>query len=244
MSHPLLIRALSVALSVGLSLALAILGAGGLDAYFADPARTALVVVTLALGVASLFVGGNLSSGLREDRGNRWVIAAFLVIGLLGAYLPAWADREGLWRLDGDAIRWFGVVLLGGRRVAAVAGRRARAPLQRPRRHSAGPRTRHHGTLQPHQTSELSRLADLGARLGTGLQHSGRCPHGVGEYSAACRADERRGTPVELGVRLGLCGLSRPNGAAYSGRILACEFWKRTAPAASRRFANAAKENS
>ncbi len=129
MSHPLLIRALSVALSIGLYLALAILGAGGLDAYFANPARTALVVVTLALGVASLFVGGNLSSGLREDRGNRWVIAAFLVIGLLGAYLPAWADRAGLWRLDGDAIRWLGVALLaagGALRLwpVAVLGRR------------------------------------------------------------------------------------------------------------------------
>lgn len=110
--HSLLIRALSVALSVGLYLALAIIGGGGVEAYFANPARTALVVVTLALGVASLFVGGNLSSGIREDRSNRWVILAFLIIGLLGAYLPAWADREKLWTLDGDAIRWLGVALV------------------------------------------------------------------------------------------------------------------------------------
>jgi protein-S-isoprenylcysteine O-methyltransferase Ste14 len=108
----LLIRAFSVALSVGLYLALAIIGGGGIDAFFSNAARTALIVVTLALGIASLFVGGNLSSGLREDRGNRWVIAAFLIIGLLGAYLPAWADREGVWILDGDAIRWLGVVLV------------------------------------------------------------------------------------------------------------------------------------
>ena len=37
--RPLLIRALAVALSIGLYLALAILGAGGVDAYFANPAR-------------------------------------------------------------------------------------------------------------------------------------------------------------------------------------------------------------
>lgn len=127
--HPLLIRALAVALSIGLSLALAILGAGGVDAYFANPARSAVVVVTLALGVASLFVGGNLSAGLREDRGNRWVIPAFAALGLLGAYLPAWADREGLWTLDGDAVRWLGVALLaagGALRLwpVAVLGRR------------------------------------------------------------------------------------------------------------------------
>lgn len=113
-SHPLPIRVLAVALSVGVFLGLAIIGAGGLAAYFANPARTALVGVTAALGVASLFVGGNLSSGLREDRGNRWVIPAFFIIGLLGAYLPALADREGFWILDGEALRWFGVALFAG----------------------------------------------------------------------------------------------------------------------------------
>jgi protein-S-isoprenylcysteine O-methyltransferase Ste14 len=127
--HSLLIRALSVALSVGLYLTLAIIGGGGIEAFFSNTARTALVVVTLALGIASLFVGGNLSSGLREDRGNRWVIAAFLILGLLGAYLPAWADREGVWILDGDAVRWLGVVLVaagGALRLwpVAVLGRR------------------------------------------------------------------------------------------------------------------------
>ncbi|MGE0195408.1 MAG: isoprenylcysteine carboxylmethyltransferase family protein, partial [Methylocystis sp.] len=102
----------AVALSIGLYLALAIIGGGGVDAFFSNSARTALVVVTFALGAASLFVGGNLSPGLREDRGNRWVIAAFLIISLLAAYLPAWADREGIWPLDGNAVRWLGVALL------------------------------------------------------------------------------------------------------------------------------------
>ncbi|MGD9658340.1 MAG: isoprenylcysteine carboxylmethyltransferase family protein [Methylocystis sp.] len=129
MSHSLLIRVFAVALSIGVFLGLAILGAGGIDAYFANPARTAVVVVTLALGVASLFVGGNLSPGLREDRGNRWVIPAFFIIGLLSAYLPAWADREGFWTLDGDAVRWLGVALYasgGALRLSSVAvlGRR------------------------------------------------------------------------------------------------------------------------
>ena len=125
----LLIRIFAVALSIGLYLALAIIGGGGIEAFFSSPARTALVIVTLALGVASLFVDGNLSPGLREDRGNRWVIAAFLIIGLLAAYLPAWADRENVWRLDGDAVRWLGVALLAAGGVlrlwpVAVLGRR------------------------------------------------------------------------------------------------------------------------
>lgn len=97
-------------------LGLAVLGWGGVAAFFAHPARTALVAITVALTVASLFSGGNISPGEREDRGNRWVLAAFTVLGLLGAYVPAWTDRTGLWTLDGDTVRWIGVILfaLGG----------------------------------------------------------------------------------------------------------------------------------
>ena len=51
---------------------------------------------------ATLFTSGNLSPGLREDRGNRWVIAAFALIGLLDAYLPAYTDRKEFWTIDGD----------------------------------------------------------------------------------------------------------------------------------------------
>jgi protein-S-isoprenylcysteine O-methyltransferase Ste14 len=54
----------------------------------------------------------------RRARGssNRWVIAVFALVGLLLAYLPAYADRKDFWTLDGDAIRWLGVALftIGG----------------------------------------------------------------------------------------------------------------------------------
>ena len=93
-------------------LGLAVLGWGGFAAFFSNPARTALAVATLAIGVAAFFAGGNLSSGVREDRGNRWVIAALTVIGLVAGYLPALTDRMNFWTIDGDAVRWLGVVLL------------------------------------------------------------------------------------------------------------------------------------
>jgi protein-S-isoprenylcysteine O-methyltransferase Ste14 len=67
--------------------------------------------VLFALSGVSFFAGGNLSPGVREDRSNRWVIAVFAVIGLLNAYLPAYTDRKDLWTIDGDTIRWLGVVL-------------------------------------------------------------------------------------------------------------------------------------
>ena len=59
----------------------------------------------------SLFADGNLSPGLREDRGNRWVIGALAFIGLLAAYLPAYTDRQAFWTIDGDPLRWLGVAL-------------------------------------------------------------------------------------------------------------------------------------
>ena len=92
-------------------LALAVFGRGGLGVFFSQPALIALAVVLFALAGVSLFAGGNLSPGVREDRGNRWVIGAFAAIGLLDAYLPAWTDRVEFWTLDGDAVRWLGVIL-------------------------------------------------------------------------------------------------------------------------------------
>jgi protein-S-isoprenylcysteine O-methyltransferase Ste14 len=92
-------------------LGLAIFGWGGFSAFFSHPALIALTVAVFALAIASLFVGGNLSPGEREDRGNRWVIVAFALIGLLSAYLRAYTDRMEFWTIDGDAIRWLGVAL-------------------------------------------------------------------------------------------------------------------------------------
>src|SRR5260221_5946747 len=100
-----------IVLATAAYLALAVIGWGGKAAFFAHPARIALTVVIFALAVASGFVGGNLSSGTREDRGNRWVLAAFAVIGVLNAWLPAYAERHEFWTFGDDSVRWLGVVL-------------------------------------------------------------------------------------------------------------------------------------
>jgi len=94
-------------------LGLAVLGRGGFTAFFSQPALVALAIALFALSGAALFAGGNLSPGVREDRSNRWVIVAFVLIGLLDIYLPAYADRKDLWTIDGDTIRWLGVFLFG-----------------------------------------------------------------------------------------------------------------------------------
>jgi protein-S-isoprenylcysteine O-methyltransferase Ste14 len=112
MSKPVL--ALASAGGVVAFLGLAILGWGGFDAFFANPARVALVVVTAAMVVAGLLSSANLSTGEREDRSNRWIFGALGLVGLLAAWLPAYTDRKEFWVLDGDAVRWLGVALYAG----------------------------------------------------------------------------------------------------------------------------------
>ncbi|MDQ3774529.1 MAG: isoprenylcysteine carboxylmethyltransferase family protein [Pseudomonadota bacterium] len=113
-------------------LGLAILGWGGFAAFFSHPALIALAIAVFVLSGVALFSGGNLSPGEREDRANRWVIVPFALIGLLEAYLPAYTDRIGFWTLDGDAIRWLGVVLfVAGWCAADLASLCARPSVQR-----------------------------------------------------------------------------------------------------------------
>ena len=103
-------------LGVALYLGLAILGAGGAAAFFSHPPLLTVAAITVALAVASLFTKGHIGSGVREDRTNRWVIAALGVLGLIDAYLPAYTDRRDILTLDGEGLRWLGAVLfaLGG----------------------------------------------------------------------------------------------------------------------------------
>ena len=104
-------RAVLTILGTFAYLGLAVLGAGGFQNFFCRPAFVALTIILFALSGAALFTTGNLSPGVREDRGNRWVIAALGVIGPIAGYLPAYTDRIGFWVLDGNGLRWLGVVL-------------------------------------------------------------------------------------------------------------------------------------
>jgi protein-S-isoprenylcysteine O-methyltransferase Ste14 len=110
------VRTLFVMVGTALYLALAILGRGGLTPFFSHPALGALAIALFALAGVALLAGGNLSPGVREDRGNRWVIAAFGGIGILTAFLPAYTDRIGFFTFDGETLRWVGVALfaIGG----------------------------------------------------------------------------------------------------------------------------------
>jgi protein-S-isoprenylcysteine O-methyltransferase Ste14 len=106
-----IVRLEFIVLGTAVYLGLAILGRGGFAAFFSQPALIALTIAQFALSGVAYLAGGSLSPGVREDRGNRWVLAVFGLIGLAGAYLPAYTDRKEFWTLDADAIRWLGVSL-------------------------------------------------------------------------------------------------------------------------------------
>ena len=65
-----------IVLSTAAYLGLAVLGGGGPAAFFSHSALRVLAAALFVIAGAALFAGGNLSSGVREDRANRWVIAA------------------------------------------------------------------------------------------------------------------------------------------------------------------------
>jgi protein-S-isoprenylcysteine O-methyltransferase Ste14 len=91
---------------------LGIWGWGGWGAFFAHPAVQALAWVTLFFIIVAMFSGSSgLSSGQKEDRGDRWVLAAFMIIALLITYFSAYTDRIGFWTIDGDSMRWLGVAV-------------------------------------------------------------------------------------------------------------------------------------
>lgn len=98
-------------IGIAMQFGLAIAGWGGVGAFFRHPAMQALAWVTAVGLLMAVFTQGNLGSGEKEDRGNRWVLVAFTLIAILMAYFSAYTDRIGFWTIDGDTMRWIGVVV-------------------------------------------------------------------------------------------------------------------------------------
>jgi len=164
------VRVTLVIIGTAAYLGLAILGWDGWTAFFAHPARVALAVVLFVLAGVSLVAGGNLSRGLREDRGNRWVIGAVALLGLLAASLAPYTDRKAFWTLDGEAHA------LARRRAlrcrwcpAALARLCARPSVQRAGRDPAWAHAGHQRCLWDHPPPQLSGVARQ--RPGVGSYH-------------------------------------------------------------------------
>ena len=119
-----MISVLSTLVLFGLSLAAFAFGRGDWVAFFRSPARVGAVVVSLALCALVLFSDfGGMNPGKKEDRGNRWIFAPFLVLSLALAVVPAYLDGRNLWTTDEAVTPYAGLILLtlgGVVRTAAV----------------------------------------------------------------------------------------------------------------------------
>jgi hypothetical protein len=76
-------------------LALAVWGAGGIDAFFSEPARIALAMVVFALGIAALFSSGQSSAGADMVRPTTTARPKGLapLIDWMGLYAAFWHER-------------------------------------------------------------------------------------------------------------------------------------------------------
>jgi protein-S-isoprenylcysteine O-methyltransferase Ste14 len=108
---------LLVMLSLLVFLGIIVWAYGDVPRFFKDPARVGMIIATVLLAILALFSrSSGLSSGEREDRGNRWVFLPILLLSLLLAWLPPYMDSRELWTLHQPIIPYVGLILyvLGG----------------------------------------------------------------------------------------------------------------------------------
>ena len=105
-------------------LALTILGWGDWRTFFSNPGRTGVIILALAGAIAYAFSGSSgLGIGRREDPSSRWIFIPLIVIAIVFAWLPPHLDRLNRWTIDGDTVRYLGLIItaIGGFvRVATV----------------------------------------------------------------------------------------------------------------------------
>jgi protein-S-isoprenylcysteine O-methyltransferase Ste14 len=98
-------------------LALVIWGWGDWTTFFSSPARTGVIILALAGAIAYCFsASSGLGVGRREDPSSRWIFIPLIIIALAFAWLPPHLDRLTRWTIDGNTIRYVGLIItaIGG----------------------------------------------------------------------------------------------------------------------------------
>ena len=99
----------AVALAL-VSVGIAVRAWGG-RGFWAHPARLGLATGVVVFSVAASLSGLNLSSGRREDVGNRWIFLPGVALSAGLVWLVPYTDGRGLLTLDGDGVRYLGLGL-------------------------------------------------------------------------------------------------------------------------------------
>ena len=143
------------------------------------------------------------------------------MIGLLSAYLPAYTDRIGFWTLDGDAIRWLGVMLFAAGGVLRiwpvfVLGRRFSGLVAIQPGHTLVTSGVYGIIRHPSYLGLLVRLAGVGPRL----SFRGRRTANGAPYPATPRAHPRGRETATHAVRCRVRCLLPPHVTAHSRAVL------------------------
>jgi protein-S-isoprenylcysteine O-methyltransferase Ste14 len=105
---------IAIAATLGLiaQFALAILAWGDWKTFFVHPVRTELVIVSVILTAVACFSGtSGISSGKSHSPASKRILPGFIVLFLAMIVIPPYSDRHGLWTIDGDGTRYFGLTL-------------------------------------------------------------------------------------------------------------------------------------
>jgi protein-S-isoprenylcysteine O-methyltransferase Ste14 len=100
-----------------LLLALVIWGWGDWTTFFSNPARTGVIILALTGAIAYGFSGSSgCGIGRREDPSSRWIFVPLIIIAIVFAWLPPHLDRLDRWTIDGNTVRYLGLIItaIGG----------------------------------------------------------------------------------------------------------------------------------
>jgi protein-S-isoprenylcysteine O-methyltransferase Ste14 len=99
-------------ISVIIQFALTILAWGDWSTFLAHPARFWLVIGSFLLLILAWFSGtSGLSAGEQHSAGSQNVLYGFFGVILAIVLIPPFCDRRDVWTIDGDTVRYLGLIL-------------------------------------------------------------------------------------------------------------------------------------
>jgi hypothetical protein len=127
-------------------------------AFFAHPARIWLVIGSFLLLIAAWFSGSSgISAGEKHSAASKTILYGFGLVLVLLTLVPPYCDRRDIWVIDGDAARYFGLLLFFAGSFLRLAAVRFRPALQRFSRHSTRPPTQDRRLVPLHPAPQLHR---------------------------------------------------------------------------------------
>ncbi len=103
---------ISSTVGVVIQLSLTILAWSDWSTYFAHPARSWLVIGSFLLLIVAWFTGtSGVSGGVAHSSASKTILYGFGLVILAQVVVPPFCDRRDIWVIDGDPVRYFGLVL-------------------------------------------------------------------------------------------------------------------------------------